>query len=347
MKINNIIYFIIFLTLIFTSCVEKLDLDAGQGESQYVVEGTIVYDPLDPNKLIKDTIKISKSIGYLDNGKAPFVNDATVLIIDSTAGSFFVDTCVFKGNGNYVPTKLIPQPNHSYLMLIRFSTGDTVISFSKINRPCFFPNDSLYTTVLNDESLGRNGPGGPLKSGWGYVELRATDPAGLGDSYKLKFSVKRNPVNTNPYFTESNGFTGWSYYNRIDNLTLVSESTNGDNSPNANLPQEAPFNFPVARAINVVEDDISLRPAYYPGDSIKVEVYSITRENLFFYVRLKTELTNGTGGGFSGLFATPVSNIPSNIFAYGNSKIKVLGWFGAAHKITATTKMTNFDFNKK
>jgi hypothetical protein len=25
----------------------------------------------------------------------------------------------------------------------------------------------------------------------------------------------------------------------------------------------------------------------------------------------------------------------------------VLGWFGAAHKVTVTTKMTNFDFNIK
>ncbi len=349
MKTLNKLYILLFIAVaMLSSCIDKLDIDAGNGTPQYVVEGTIVYDPLDPNKLIKDTIKITKSIGYLENGESPKVNDATVVVIDSTGGNFVIDTFNNIGNGNYVSMTSKPQPLHSYIMLIRFSTGDTVISFSKINRPCIINKDSsLTTSVLNDESIGRTGPGGPLKSGWGYVDMRITDPAGLGDSYRLKYYVKRNPVAANPYFTESGGNTGWTYYGTVKNLVTVSESNSGDQSPNSQLEKEALFNFPVARSINVVEEDIQERPAYYPGDSIKVEVYSITRENLFFYVRLKTELTNGTGGGFSGLFATPVTNVPSNIFPFGNSKIKVLGWFGAAHKVTVATQMTNFDFNIK
>jgi hypothetical protein len=62
-------------------------------------------------------------------------------------------------------------------------------------------------------------------------------------------------------------------------------------------------------------------------------------------VRLKQELTNGTGGGFSGLFAAPVGNVPSNILPLNpNSKVRVLGWFGAAHKITRRAKMVDFKF---
>lgn len=349
MNTINKIYLAIFLSIsMLSSCIEKIDLDAGDGESQYVVDASIVYDSLDPNKLIKDTIRISKSIGYLSNGESPKVNDASIVIIDSTGGIFVIDSFKNIGNGNYISETLKPQPLHTYIMLIRFSTGDTVISVSRINRPCIIdPEKSLTTFVLNDDSEGRSGPGGPLKSGWGYVDMQITDPGGLGDSYRLKYYVKRNPVSTNPYFTESGNFTGWKYYSQIKNLITVSESNNGDNSPNADLPGQVNFNFPVARSINVVEEDISIRPAFYPGDSIKVEVYSITRENLFFYVRVKSEITNGSGGGLSGLFATPVTNVPSNIFPFGKSKIKVLGWFGASHKMTVTTKMTNFDFNIK
>jgi len=361
MNTINKIYLAVFLSIsMLSSCIEKIDLDAGNGESQYVVDASIVYDPLDPNKLIKDTIKISKSIGYLNNGESPKVNDASIVIIDSTGGIFVIDSFKNIGNGNYISETLKPQPLHSYIMLIRFATGDTVISVSRINRPCIIdPEKSLTTLVLNDESEGRSGPGGPLKSGWGYVDMQITDPGGLGDpafannplaygdSYRLKYYVKRNPVSSNPYFTESGNFTGWKYYSEIKNLITVSESNSGDNSPNADLPGQVNFNFPVARSINVVEEDISIRPAFYPGDSIKVEVFSITRDNLFFYVRVKTEITNGSGGGLSGLFATPVTNVPSNIFPFGKSKIKVLGWFGASHKMTVTTKMTNFDFNIK
>lgn len=361
MNIINKITLAVFLSIsMLSSCIEKIDLDAGNGESQYVVNASIVYDPLDPDKLIKDTIRISKSIGYLNNGESPKVNDASIIIIDSTNGIFVIDSFKNVGNGNYISETLKPQPLHTYTMLIRFSTGDTVISVSRINRPCIIdPEKSLTTLVLNDESEGRSGPGGPLKSGWGYVEMQIMDPAGLGDpafannplaygdSYRLKYYVKRNPVFSNPYFLESGLFTGWKFYSEIKNLITVSESTNGDNSPNANLPAQVNFNFPVARSINVVEEDISERPAYYPGDSIKVEVYSITRDNLFFYNRVKTEITNGSGGGLSGLFATPVTNVPTNIFPYGKSKIKVLGWFGASHKMTVATKMINFDFKIK
>jgi hypothetical protein len=351
-KIHKINVLVVLVLSMLSACVEKIDIDAGKGESQYVVEGTIVYDPLDPNKLIKDTIKITRSIGYLESGQVPTVNNATVLVIDSSSSPAVLDLCVNAGNGKYVPTQIVPKPSGRYFLVIRFAEGDTVVSYSEIKRPCYFPKDSLYTILLNDESLGRNGPGGPLKSGWGYVEMRILDSAGLGDSYRLKYWVKRNPTPLNPYYVKSGSFNGWTFLNQVNNLVTASESTSGDNSPNALLPQQAVLNFPVQRSINTVnrnfdDDDLATRAPYYPGDSIRVEVYSITRENLFFYVRLKTELTNGTGGGFSGLFATPVTNVPSNIFAYGNSKIKVLGWFGAAHKITQTTKMMDFDFNIK
>ena len=347
-----IIIFFLISTFAISSCVEKLDIDAGSGESQYVIEGNIVYDPLDPNKNIEDTIRITRSIGYLDNGAAPFVNNAKVYVIDSTNGSFLLDQCLSVGNGNYITQNLVPKPKGTYTLLVILPEGDTVFSQSKINRPCYFPKDSLFTTILTDESQGRNGPGGPLKSGWGYVEMRITDSAGLGDSYRLKYWVKRNPTVLNPYYVKSGFFNGWMFLNQINNLVTASESTSGDNSPNALLPQQAVLNFPVQRSINTAnrnfdDDDLETLAAYYPGDSIRVEVYSITRENLFFYVRLKTELTNGTGGGFSGLFATPVTNVPSNIFPFGNSKVRVLGWFGSSHKVTQTIKMMDFDFNIK
>jgi hypothetical protein len=177
--------------------------------------------------------------------------------------------------------------------------------------------------------------------------MKPIDPAGLGDSYRLKYYVKRNPVASNPYLIKDGA--GWKYYNEVRNFNVVSESTAGENSPNAQIEIESTFNFPLRRSINLVEEQeggTELKPSYYPGDSIKVEVYSITREQLFFYVRMLQELTNGTGGGFAGLFAEPVANVPSNIFPLNpQSKIKALGWFGAAHKITRRTKMVDFSFN--
>jgi hypothetical protein len=344
MKRLKFIMPLMFVLLTMQACIEKIDIEGDKGESQYVIEGMIVYDPEDPLKLIKDTIKISRSVPYLFAGEPEKVINATVAIVDTTGGVLNIDICNHVGNGNYVTTTTLPKPNSTYTLLIRLPEGDTLISQSRINRPVIFHPDSFYTRVLTERS---NGPGGPIPEGTGYVEMKPIDPAGLGDSYRLKYYVKRNPVASNPYLIKDGA--GWKYYNEVRNFNVVSESTAGENSPNAQIEIESTFNFPLRRSINLVEEQeggTELKPSYYPGDSIKVEVYSITREQLFFYVRMLQELTNGTGGGFAGLFAEPVANVPSNIFPLNpQSKIKALGWFGAAHKITRRTKMVDFSFN--
>lgn len=328
---------------LFNACIDPIDIDGGEGESQYVIEGMIVYDPEDPYKLIKDTIKISRSVPYLFNGEPERVINATVAIIDTAGGIVNIDICDHIGNGNYITTTTLPQPNRSYILMVRLPEGDTLISQSRTNRPVIFHPDSFYTRVLTDRA---SGPGGAIPEGIGYVEMKPIDQAGLGDSYRLKYYVKRNPVADNPYLKKDG--TNWKFYNSLRNFYVVSESTSGENSPNAQIEIESSFNFPLRYSINFTEEGdggTTFKPSYYPGDSIKVEVYSITREQLFFYVRLKQELTNGTGGGFSGLFASPTGNVPSNILPLNsNSKVRVLGWFGAAHKITRRTKMVDFKF---
>lgn len=329
---------------LLSGCIEKIDIDGGTNESQYVVEGMIIYDPEDPQKLIKDTIKITRSVPYLFNGEPERISNATVAIVDTTGGTLQIDMCTNLGNGQYVTTTTVPKPFGTYILLIKLPEGDTLISTSRINRPVIFQADSFYTRVLTERS---QGPGGPIPEGWGYVEMKPIDPAGLGDSYRLKYYVKRNPVMSNPYYRK-NPTANWQYYDQIRNLTIVSESSGAENSPNASIEIESAFNFPIRRSINIVEepDGTERIPSYYPGDSIKVEVYSITREQLFFYARMKKELTNGTGGGFSGLFAEPVSNVPSNIFPLNpTSKIRVLGWFGGAYKVTRKTKMVEYGYN--
>ncbi len=341
---KTFLYLVMMMSIgLFNACIDPIDVDAGEGESQYVIEGMIVYDPEDPNKLIKDTIKISRSVPYLFNGEPERVINASVAIIDTAGGTVNIDICNHVGNGNYVTTTTVPQPNRSYILLVRLPEGDTLISQSRINRPVIFHPDSFYTRVLTERS---NGPGGPIAEGVGYVEMKPVDPAGLGDSYRLKYYVKRNPIAQNPYLKKDG--TDWKFYSEVRNFYVVSESTSGENSPNAQIEIESSFNFPLRRSINLVEQvqgPTAFLPSFYPGDSIKVEVLSITREQLFFYVRMIQELTNGTGGGFSGLFASPVGNVPSNILPLNpNSKVRVLGWFGAAHKITRRTKMVDFKF---
>lgn len=330
MKTINIKYILfIILSSYLVSCVEPINIDAGSGESQIVVEGMVKYDPDDSLKIIKDTIKISRSVSYLDNTTKPFIDNAFVTVADNFG---VVDTLLNIGSGNYLTQKLKPRIGGVYTLYFSVS-GESFTAQSSINRPAKFIS---LTTVDTTRTVG---PGGPLPAG-GFVKMKALDPAGAGDSYRFKFYVKR-VNNPNSFFYRRDGGGYWRFYREVGNLVIASESGGGDDG-NLGFTTEAPFTLPIAIAPNLVENERKY-PAYFPGDSIKVEIYSITQEQLFFYDRLISELTNGSGGGFSGLFATPVTNIPSNIVNTNPNGKKALGWFGAASIARRTTVMLDYN----
>ena len=85
------------------------------------------------------------------------------------------------------------------------------------------------------------------------------------------------------------------------------------------------FIRPIRDAVNPFEDeDGTFLSPYSPGDSIYVELHSISNEAFFFLneVRLQTDRP----GGFAELFASPLSNVPSNIVST-NEETDVLGFF--------------------
>lgn len=330
---SNII--IIFSALALTTCVDVVNLDPGTGERQFVVDGMVTFNPLDSLKTIPDTVRLSYSVPYLDNEKRDFENNA-IAIITSSDGQ--IDTLKrINNSGTYITQKLRTSIGGVYRLDVFLPDSLHYFAVTRINRLADFRR--LFTV----DTVRTVGPGGPIPAG-GFVVIDAWDPAGLGDSYRFKFFVKRNPDPANIYFIEEGRDTNWRFFNKPDQFIIASES--GGGGDRSFIDNAAPFVLPVSISINtVVPIDRRVKPAFFPGDRIRVEIWSITQDQLFFYSRLLDEVTKGSGGAFAGLFAEPVGNVPTNIQnANPKSDKKALGWFGGAAIAERTTTMLNYNF---
>lgn len=332
---NLIKHIFVFISIIsISSCVKEISIDTGVGEKQVVVYGLIVFNPNDPQKTIPDTIKLSMSVDYLNNESKSLINNALVIVRDSLLQSS--DTLTLLKDGAYITNKLRPAIGGIYKLDVYLNNGEHLTSFTYINRLADFRR--LYC-VDTTRSVG---PVGPIPAG-GFVVLDAWDPAGQGDrgqgdNYRFKFFVKRKSNPNNPYF-KKNPITDWQYYYQPSNYVLASESAGGNRNQ---IDKESPFALPILLSVMGVEEELlEDKPIYFPGDSIKVQILSITQENLFFYNRMVAELENGAGGGFSGLFAEPVANVTTNI-EYVNSTKKALGWFGGASLAEKSVEMIDY-----
>ncbi len=118
--------------------------------------------------------------------------------------------------------------------------------------------------------------GGP-KNGF-LAEFYAKDIPGEGDTYLIR-SYKNDSLRFKP-----------------SNITLAYDAGFSPGSKTDGLM----FILPIRQSINPV--------LFSDGDKLKVEILSIPLEAYYFVLQLRQESQNG------GIFATPSSNIPTNIF---------------------------------
>lgn len=335
MKLIKNIAIILILSSAIVSCVDVVNLNPGGGLQQFVVDGSVTFNPLDPLKTKPDTVRLLYSVDYLDNTTRLYENNA-IVTISSLDGQR--DTLrLINEKGAYVTKNLKTQIGGIYRLDVYLPNNDHFFAVTQINRLADFRR--LYTV----DTVRTVGPGGPIPAG-GFVVLDAWDPAGLGDSYRFKFFVKRKPDPRNIYYIQEGQDTSWRFFDSPDQLIVASES--GGGGDRSFIENEAPFVLPVAIAINtVVPVGERTKPAFFPGDQIRIEIFSISQDQLFFYSRLLNEVTKGSGGAFAGLFAEPVGNVPSNIInADSTSDKKALGWFGGASIAEKTTTMLDYEF---
>ncbi len=282
---------------LFMSCEDDINFQVDAGPSTLVVDAWVTDEVG-----IAQTITLSRSIGYFEEGVPPAVTGAQVQIEDNEGNLFeFLDP---NNNGTYIwePEDLITaigKVGNTYTLTIQIGE-QTYQGFSEVKR---VPEIDSLIVEFREESLGE-------PEGF-YAELFARDLPGSGDTYWIR-THKNNEflnrgVDINIAFD-----AGFSAGGNIDGLTFI---------------------FPIRNGVNPFreDDDGATLAPYDTGDVIDVEIYSITEDAFNFLTEVRTQLTN------EGLFAVPVANVRTNIFNTDpNSDERVLGYFGAS----AVTKAT-------
>jgi hypothetical protein len=258
----------------------------------------IVIDAWINDKRETQTIKISSTQGYYDNNEPIGIPGAEVVITDSKGGVFeFRDTF----NGDYVwnPSASnfeIEDYGTTYNLEIRLN-GTTYTATSSLNR---VPNvDSIKFTFKEEQSVFQ--PAGY------YAEFVATDFKGPGDTYWIK-AFKNGALLNNPFDLNIAYDAGFNAGGNIDGFVFIQ---------------------PIQDGVTPLNDELDAIDPYVLGDSLYVEIHSITNEA--FYFLQEVQIQTQRDGGFDEVFAEPFQNVGTNITAQStNGEAKVVGFFNVS-----------------
>ncbi|WP_128546543.1 DUF4249 domain-containing protein [Larkinella soli] len=103
---------------------------------------------------------------------------------------------------------------------------------------------------------------------------------------------------------------------RLDKTTNIVVSLDGSFNGSANTDGLL-FIQPIRTSIN--PDSL-----YKMNDRVRIEVLSITEDAFFFFQQLSGQINNG------GLFASPPSNVPTNVLNRNSGGPKAVGYFGVS-----------------
>ena len=276
-----------FLLLILISCEDIITPELPTNDPILVVDAWL-------NNLNEEQkIILSSTQDYLDSTSSPSVSGAIVQVSDNLGNVFdFIESVP----GEYVwqPTNLknnLGDVGSSYTLNIQHD-GKDIIAQSTMNR----------TSTIDSVNFVR----GQFPEGSYYAEFWSREEAGIGDAYWIKSYV--------------NGI----YQNGLDDIITCIDA--GASSEGAVI-DGIPFIPPIRRGITRFEtdDDGDFISPFNKGDSIYVEIHSVTYEAFDFLN--KTSIQINRPGGFGELFAVSLSNVPTNLQVVNDNRFPVVGFF--------------------
>ena len=276
-----------FLLLILISCEDIITPELPTNDPILVVDAWL-------NNLNEEQkIILSSTQDYLDSTSSPSVSGAIVQVSDNLGNVFdFVESVP----GEYVwqPTILknnLGDVGSSYTLNIQYD-GKEIIAQSTMNR----------TSTIDSVNFVR----GQFPEGSYYAEFWSREEAGIGDAYWIKSYV--------------NGI----YQNGLDDIITCIDA--GASSEGAVI-DGIPFIPPIRRGITRFEtdDDGDFISPFNEGDSLYVEIHSVTYEAFDFLN--KTSIQINRPGGFGELFAVSLSNVPTNLQVVNDNRFPVVGFF--------------------
>ncbi len=281
MQFKNIIKVLSLFSILFFafSCEDVVEVELEPGDNQLVIDAWI------NNQLAPQTIRLVRTSAYFDSNPSPAETGATVFITDNDGAVYDFKDDNNDGSYTWESTDGTPIGNtgDSFTLSITTSDNKTYTATSTMNR--IMPIDSIVSEV-REEELGR--PAGI------YAQVYARDFTGEGDAYWIK------------------SFKNGQFLNKPGEMNIAYDASF---SPGGNADGIA-FITPIREGINEDNDGPSDTPPWATGDSIHVEIHSLTEEAYYFLVGSRTQMTLGDAT----LFAEPPSNVPTNIIFTGSGE---------------------------
>lgn len=167
---KNVIYLLILLPLLLTSCEDVIDINLKQGASALTVDGWITTEDK------PYIIKLSKTGPYFDSTRTPAVRGAMVTITDSEGHK---DSLIEVSPGEYATLENRKgKVGNSYILNIQIE-GERYAATTEIKRVEVIDSLTLkYEDNIKEDKRGYN------------VYYFGNESAGMGDYYK--FRITRN-----------------------------------------------------------------------------------------------------------------------------------------------------------
>lgn len=287
--------------LILSGCETIIDPKLAEADDVVVVDAWL--DTESKEQLIRVTL----TQPYFDNSVPRGISNAKVVVTNETTGEVFTfletlpDSRRVTIPGNYFwrpsePNETIGVVGDRFSLLVETET-DTYEASASIGRVPVI--DSL--TFLYEEELGF------LPDRY-TAEFWSRDPAGKGDTYWIK-AWKNDTLLLRPSEINVAFDAGFSEGGNLDGVTFIT---------------------PIRQAINPfnTDEDGNFLSPYLPGDTVKVEIHSVSKEAFTFLNEVVIQTDRS--GGFAELFAAPMANVGTNIANTNPRGRPALGFFNVA-----------------
>jgi hypothetical protein len=294
MKYIKTIFGVIATGLLLASCEDVINPNLREADPVLVIDAWI------NNKVEDQVVRLTQSQPYLSDEVPPGVSGATVTVTyDGGTLDFMEDSDepgVYRWTTDEATSEeVFGETGRAYTLTVVVD-GQTFEAVSRINRTVAI--DSI-TFELDDS------PFYPENS---YLaQFWAREPVGTGDTYWIRPYKNGIPL-SKPSEINIAYDAGFSPGGSFDGITFI----------------------PPIREVNpndVDEDDQPLSP-YVIGDSLYVEIHSITYESFTFLSQVIVQTDRP--GGFGELFSTPLANVSSNIVRTSSGPLKAVGFFNVA-----------------
>lgn len=289
-KLQSVLLALLLLQLVFTGCEDEITPTLEQAPQIVSIDAWI------NNKPEPQVIRVQGTQEYFDNTLPPGLSGAIVQVADENLKVYdFIETAPGEYTWTPEPGETFGDIGLQYGLNVEYN-GVTYNSISRLNNVP--PVDSISFTFEEED--------GPFPEGY-FAEFWSQDLVGVGDTYWIK-TFRNGVFQGKPSEINIAFDAGFSNGGSIDGLIFI-----------------APIRF----GVNSFEEDENgdFQAPFLPGDSIYVELHAITNEAFFFLNEVAFQTDRP--GGFAELFATPLSNVVTNIIP-SDENIEVVGFFNVA-----------------